>query len=160
MSIRKILVPTDFSPSSIAALEIAGELAARLDAALTLINVYEVPELITSSIASAVGTTAAVLQQLESDFAAVSAKRLEELLAAHPVAPGVRVERSLARGTPWVQIIRLAEEAGFDLIVMGTRGRTELAQMVLGSVAAKVIRKAPCPVMTVRAGAHPKDATI
>jgi nucleotide-binding universal stress UspA family protein len=155
MRLKKILVPVDFSDSAVAALRSAGSLAAQVGASLTALHVYEVPELIASSMVSAVGAAAEVLRQVEADYATSSRKRLEEFLAAHPITPATTPPAPIAvevqRGTPWVQIVRLAEEGEFDLVVMGTRGHSELATFLLGSVASRVIRKAPCPVMTVRA---------
>lgn len=64
--------------------------------------------------------------------------------------PGVRVEPRLAEGDAAAEIVRAAREVNADLIVMGTHGRGALGRLVMGSVAAKVVRKAPCPVLTVR----------
>jgi nucleotide-binding universal stress UspA family protein len=65
-----------------------------------------------------------------------------------------RVTRSVIRGTPFVEIVRYAREQNVDLIVMGTHGRTGLEHALIGSVTEKVVRKAPCPVLTVRPEGH------
>jgi nucleotide-binding universal stress UspA family protein len=62
---------------------------------------------------------------------------------------GVDAQLHLRPGHPVTEIVAMAEELHVDLIVMGTRGRTGLAHLVLGSVAERVTRTAPCPVMTV-----------
>jgi nucleotide-binding universal stress UspA family protein len=154
MQLRKILVPVDFSDCSVAAVRRAFFLAERLGAALTVLHVYEVPEVLAASRAGAVGAAAAVLHELEVGFAHAGEGRIRELLARHQREPGVPVAVQVVRGTPWVQIVRLADEGAFDLIVMGTHGRSELAQLWHGSVAANVGRRASCPVMTVRGGAR------
>ena len=64
------------------------------------------------------------------------------------------VVRSVIQGTPFVEIVRYAKSEGIDLIVVGSHGRTGLSHMLLGSVAERVVRKAPCPVLTVRPGQH------
>jgi nucleotide-binding universal stress UspA family protein len=65
--------------------------------------------------------------------------------------PAVPVEHRLAEGDSAEEILRLAQESGCDLIVLGTHGRTGLPRLLMGSVAEQVVRKAPCPVLTVKA---------
>ena len=65
-----------------------------------------------------------------------------------------KVIRSTRTGPPFVEIIRYAKEHDVDLLIMGTHGRGGLAHMLLGSVAEKVVRKSPCPVLTVRPDQH------
>ncbi|HWM86759.1 MAG TPA: universal stress protein, partial [Kofleriaceae bacterium] len=60
------------------------------------------------------------------------------------------VGTNISQGVPFAEVVREAREGGFDLIVMGTHGRTGLRHALIGSVAEKVVRKAPCPVLTVR----------
>jgi nucleotide-binding universal stress UspA family protein len=64
------------------------------------------------------------------------------------------LERAIEMGIPFVEIVRHARKKNIDLIVIGTHGRTGLDHMLLGSVAEKVVRKAPCPVLTVRPEGH------
>jgi nucleotide-binding universal stress UspA family protein len=72
-----------------------------------------------------------------------------------PGAEQVRqVVREVQSGPPFVEIVRYAKEHDVDLIVMGTHGRTGIAHALIGSVAEKVVRKAPCPVLTVRPEGH------
>ena len=83
-------------------------------------------------------------------------QEVKKMLDAEQKAPwteGIVVKTALRHGPPFVEIIKYAKENGVDMIVMGTHGRSGLAHMMLGSVAEKVVRKAPCPVLTV----HLKD---
>ena len=68
-----------------------------------------------------------------------------------PVEGGPPVETMTIEGTPFVEIVRAAQNGGFDLIVLGKHGRSGLKQLLIGSTAEKVVRKAPCAVLTVRA---------
>jgi nucleotide-binding universal stress UspA family protein len=67
---------------------------------------------------------------------------------------GLKVEKEVREGTPFYEIIRCAKDKDIDLIVMGTHGRSGLVHVLLGSVTEKVVRKAPCPVLTVRDPEH------
>jgi hypothetical protein len=70
-----------------------------------------------------------------------------------------RAERRLEEGDAVTEILRVAEEAPADLIVLGTHGRTGLARLLMGSVAEQVVRRAPCPVLTVKAPLEGKETT-
>lgn len=143
MKFDKILVPTDFSPSSEPALRFAVELARAVGASLTLVHVYnatpyEIPEgMPVSGIINIDGVIAEFRKQLEG-----AKSRAEQ-------AGATRVDTALVQGVAYAEIVRLAEQRGYGLIVMGTHGRTGFAHMLLGSVAEKVVRKASCPVVTV-----------
>ena len=146
IQLNRILVPTDFSDYSRAALEYGGEFAERFGAELHLVHVLQdlvglVPE-------------PGLAFPPPGDYMLELQRSAEQALAGLPgaAAPeGVKVERVVRHGPPFLEIIRYAREAEIDLIVMGTHGRSGLAHMLLGSVAEKVVRKAPCPVLTVRA---------
>jgi nucleotide-binding universal stress UspA family protein len=131
----RILVPTDFSAPSEAALAYGRELATQFDAALHLMHVAENPFL-----------RAAAMDRRALEEAAV--RRLQERLTEAERRRGAVaiVEQS---DEPANEILRYAESANIELIVMGTHGRTGLARMVVGSVAEAVVRAAPCPVLTV-----------
>ena len=147
VTIRKVLCPTDFSEPSQAAWTYALALATEFGAEVVLLHV--IPEPPQMAAAYELGYTPerfvkAVTEESQRLMADLIAK------AAHDkgkIAPQVR------RGTEFREIIAAAREEGADLIVMGTHGRTGLAHALIGSVAEKVVRKAPCPVLTVR---HPK----
>jgi nucleotide-binding universal stress UspA family protein len=82
-------------------------------------------------------------------------QKLEERLhAIQPSHPGIAVEYRLEYGVPEEGVLKVAQEIGADMIVMGTHGRTGLKRFLMGSVAEYVMRKAPCPVLTVRSSAE------
>jgi nucleotide-binding universal stress UspA family protein len=131
----RILVPTDFSAPSEAALAYGRELALHYDSALHLMHIRENPFL-----------RAEVSDRRSLDEGA--ARWLDERLTDTDRRRGAVaiVEQS---DEPAAEILRYAKSAGIDLIVMGTHGRTGLARVVLGSIAEAVVRAAPCPVLTV-----------
>ena len=143
--IKTILVPTDFSDASGAALDYARALAAAFGSALHLLHVVQDPY-VQPWAAEAFGVSlAGVLERWEQDARA----QLEQLVPeaerqARPVQCDTRV------GHPFVEILNYAQAHQVDLIVMGTHGRGPVAHVLLGSVTEKVVRKAPCPVLTVR----------
>lgn len=146
IALKSILLPTDFSDPSGTALTYARAFAETFGASLHLMHVidealffaWEAPPL------------------AREDIEASARNQLDKLL------PGVDRERLDARlvlrtGSPFVEIVRYAREQRVDLIVMGTHGRGPIAHMLMGSVAEKVVRKAPCPVLTVR---HPEHEFV
>jgi universal stress protein A len=144
MPFSKILVPIDFSSHATHALGVAADLAGRYQASVTVTHVYEpivytVPE---SLITYMQEQTPQVLGELQ--------KMLDK--AQHDArALGVQhVDTKLLQGGAASELVRFADEGGYDLIVIGTHGRSGISHLLLGSVAEKVIRSAHCPVMTVR----------
>ena len=142
--LRRILVPIDFSPHADAAIAWAVDLARRYDAAITLTHVYQPVSLALPD--GYVLQSAMALSDLlaKIDEALDAAKERIELMS-----PGAQVKTVIRQGAPWAEIGELAREAPCDLIVMGTHGRTGLKHALLGSVTEKVVRTAPCPVLTV-----------
>lgn len=138
MKMRKILFPTDFSPSSEAALEVASALANDSGAALLIVHVEEaIPSY---------GVGDMYFGTVEPDT-----KALWGLLnRVAPTRPGVFCERQLLRGDAATSIVQFAEDEECDLIVMGTHGRSGLGRLLMGSVAEAVVRRAKCPVLTVK----------
>lgn len=143
--LRRILVPIDFSPHADAAIAWAVDLARRYDASIMLTHVYQPLSLALPD--GYVLQSAAALSDLlaKIDDALDVAKQRIELMS-----PGIVVKTAVRQGAPWAEIGQLAREAPCDLIVMGTHGRTGLKHALLGSVTEKVVRTAPCPVLTVR----------
>jgi nucleotide-binding universal stress UspA family protein len=89
------------------------------------------------------------MAELLNQLIATAGRQLDELKAV-VADKGVGVETTVITGRPPQSIVDYAATEGFDLIVMGTHGRTGLSHAFLGSVAERVVRKAPCPVLTVR----------
>jgi nucleotide-binding universal stress UspA family protein len=146
-TIRTVLVPVDFSPYSDEAVAYATRLARRLDASIELLHVVEDPYLTgTWSPDIYVPDVIDSLAALVSD----AQDRLERTTASVR-AQGVPATAVVRRGSAARAIIEHAATGDFDLIVLGTHGRTGLAHVLLGSVAERVVRLAPCPVLTVKA---------
>jgi nucleotide-binding universal stress UspA family protein len=143
LSISHILVPTDFSDPSIDALELAVEMARRFGASITLFHAQEMPTYVFPD--AVMPVTPQVVAELEK-----SSQSELDRLAGRVRSAGVPVSTRSVVGPNDAEICRYAEEMGADLIVMGTHGRTGLRHVLLGSVAEKVVRRAPCPVLTVR----------
>ncbi len=131
--IRKILYTTDFSPYSNQAYFHAISLAEKHYASLTILYVY-VPG------ASIPGSEEVPDRDYWQDM-------LEQI---RPVDPTIPVNHVLLDGDPATEIVRFAHDARMDLIVMGTHGRTGLERLLMGSVAEKVMRDAPCSVLVVK----------
>ncbi|HEX2732622.1 MAG TPA: universal stress protein [Polyangiaceae bacterium] len=144
-SFKKILVPVDFSKHSDEAVQTASDIAKRYGATLTLLHVYEpvayaLPE-------GYVLYTADQLTQLLAEFEKSLAKAKSDALATGVSAVDARQVDGIAHH----EITELARKENYDLIVMGTHGRRGLNRLMMGSVAEKVLRNAPCPVLSVHA---------
>lgn len=140
---RRILVPTDFSTPSNAALDCTQRLAIRFSASLHLLHVLEeVPS------AGALGTAVFLNESPEArSFRLADARdRLKQQISDGRVTLGATTE--VIFGSPAHVIADYAADNGFDLIVMGTHGRTGMAHLLVGSVAERVVRSASCPVLT------------
>lgn len=153
IAISKILVPTDFSEPSEVALRYGKELAAGFNASLHVMHVVEDSALF--AYASIEGSAPLGYNLLE-DMTTQARKRLDEVLSAAE-REALKAELVVVNGSPFVEIVRYARDRQVDLIVMATHGRGAIAHMLMGSVAEKVVRKAPCPVLTVR---HPEHEFV
>ncbi len=145
---KQICCAVDFSEHSFAALQRAIELARRLEAELTLVHVF--PPGHDTTLARAERALGMAEERILG--------RLGEWRAMAERELGREVRARLLAGTPAREIARHASR-GMDLIVVGTRGPTGLGRMLLGSVAERVVRDAPCPVMVVHEheGQQPAD---
>jgi nucleotide-binding universal stress UspA family protein len=145
MVLKKILVPTDFGPASAVALQHGRDLASSFGATLHVL--HAVGDLVT--MATMPPTYVPDLVQSQKEREADARARLRKMLAAD--APETRrAEVVVSSASPASAIVTYAETHGIDLIVMGTHGRNAISHLLLGSVTEKVVRSAPCPVLTVR----------
>ena len=149
MPFSRILVPTDFSTGAAQAARLAAELAATMGGTIRLIHVINPPALVLPDGSTVVATPAQLVELTErADDELSDARRA--LLAEMPPGKTVDVEASSLMGDAADEILRLAGSGHYDLIVMGTHGRTGIRRLMLGSVAEKVLRHAAVPVLTVR----------
>jgi universal stress protein A len=147
LTIRRILVPVDFSSPSRAALEHAAGLAERMDAELLILHAWEQPAYLGPEgvVLTAPGVVHPGLDEVRRSIEREVAQFVKGV--ALPAGTEVRV----LQGRPQDAILAAAAEPRVDLIVMGTHGRSGLAHLIVGSVAEAIVRHAPCPVMTLRA---------
>lgn len=147
-----ILCPVDFSEPSDAAFQQAVALAKQCGSRLHLLHVVE-PILVPADFAFGPITPV----ELEDQFARQSETKLQALSAAAAATLGSPVEIKTRRGKPYLEIIAAAKELKPDLIVLGTHGMGGLTHLLMGSTAEKVVRKAPCGVLTVKAHLPPDN---
>lgn len=153
INLNRVLFPTDFSDLSVHALKYARGFAETFKAELHVIHVVDEATLYWSAVAPnsvPVGPSIEELTEIaEKEMARFVQANLDDLKA--PMASDV------LSGRPFMEIIRYARERTIDLIVIGTHGRSGLHHVLLGSVAEKIVRKAPCPVLTIR---HPEHEFV
>jgi len=137
--LKKILVPIDGSPASIAALSRAISLAEDVGASVDVLHV-DAPDQF--EVGSGTSTATGAREQ--------AARNMEESIQAARSRLGDRLSRRTASGDPVRQILDVAADENADLIAIGTHGRIGRLHALVGSVAEAVVRSAPCPVMTVR----------
>ena len=145
ISIKRILAPIDFSDCSDKALAYAAEFAEKLKA--ELICVYVVPDL-SAAVPDAVMPVPIATPDLDEILQ--SARESVAKRMADKKLDGVTHRGDVRIGSASTEIVEAAKELQADLIVIGTHGRGPIAHFLLGSVAEKVVRTAPCPVLTVR----------
>lgn len=148
INLKKILTATDFSPHSDVAITYAAEFSKKFGAEVVLCHVMERPDLITQ------------LPPVSEGYFPPNFGEIQEQ-HAHTHCQGVLAKAGLSnarivlrQGNPYVEIVRTAREENADLIIIGTHGRGMIAHVLLGNVAEKIVRAAPCPVLTVRSGEH------
>lgn len=148
INIKRILVPTDFSDSARHALGYGVSFAREYGAQLTLLHVVETLAVGYASDLFPV-PMAEVFQEISGYARAELAK-----LTAQVRERGVDVREIVAQGKPATEIIRVARDETIDMIVLGTHGKGVLDQALFGSTTERVVRKAPCPVLTCRVAEH------
>jgi nucleotide-binding universal stress UspA family protein len=150
INLKQILVPTDFSTASDSALRYGEALAETFGSTLHVLHVVEeTPVYPWASPEGILPLPLPAWDELEKQVREQLSKQLTE--AEQRL---FHAQLATLPGSPFVEIVRYAKEHTIDLIVIGTHGRGPVAHMLLGSVAEKVVRKAPCPVLTVRSPEH------
>ncbi len=149
IKLQKILTPTDFSEFSAHALRYGCEFAKRFGAELHLLHVIDESLTLPDPLLGA-PVPDSQIRDLQH-----SAETAMQNVLADDWLEGVKVAaRVIQIGSPFVGIIQYAKENEIDMIVMGTHGRTGLVHVMIGSTAERIVRKAPCPVLTVRPEEH------
>lgn len=148
MKVEKILFPTDFSEGSFHALPFAADLSKHYNAKLYILHiVYDVFKATDSHIPH---VSADELYREISDWA----KKEIDSCCVEEIRGLPKVEKLIQQGIPHEEIISFASKEKIDMIIMGTYGKKGIERFIFGSTAEKVVRNAPCPVMTVRVPEH------
>jgi len=145
IQLKRILAPTDFSKYSDNALKYACAFAEQFKAELHLLYVVQ-------DIVAGMPEPGMFVPPLDNMMVELEKSGREQLQTRPPasLATKLTVIREVCHGSPFVEIVRYAKSHNIDLIVAGTHGRSGLAHVLLGSVAERIVRKAPCPVLTVK----------
>jgi nucleotide-binding universal stress UspA family protein len=146
ITLKNILVATDFSEPSDAALMYGRELASRFGATLHVLHAVQNIYIGMLGAENYAAIAPDLQQQIEDD----ARRRVDELVVASDKSRPETVKAIVTSSSPALSIIDYAKDHDIDVIVMGTHGRGALAHLVMGSVAERVVRMAPCPVLTVR----------
>jgi nucleotide-binding universal stress UspA family protein len=149
LTIRRILFPTDFSDNAARAFPRAVSLAARHDAELHVVHVTEPSTAPNEQSGRSLPVSSDVLNEWLGRPSGGAGPDLDDL----PV-----IQKQIAAGVPSEQLLAYVEDRDVDLVVMGTHGRRGVQRMLLGSVTEEVVRKAPCPVLTVNPEAEIQPA--
>jgi nucleotide-binding universal stress UspA family protein len=151
MRFKRIVVPVDFSASSLHALEFAADLAKPVDAELVVLFVIEPVLYVVPDDAGAQGGALAQLASDQRRSANAELARIQRRYARR----GLRVRAEVQNGVPPRVIVETAKRLKANLIVMATHGRSGVSRLLMGSVAERVVRTATCPVLTLHASAAP-----
>ena len=146
IKLEKILCAVDFSEYSLDALEYANHLALKENATLCLVHIVDSR---VYGYGGPIYEPEPIAMQSQIDEDSVNLLK-EKLLEKASDEIKDKVEVIVVFGVPFVEIIKAAKDHNIDLLVLGTHGRSGIAHMLIGSVAEKVVRKAPCPVLTVK----------
>ena len=149
IKLERILFPFDFSELSLQGLHYARSFAESYGAELHVLHVLDEA----CQYWMALGPNSVPVGPPPEELLAVSQREMAAFVQEHLADAGFPVKAEVLVGRPFMEIIRYARERQIDLIVLGTHGRSGLRHVLLGSVAERVVRKAPCPVLTIR---HPE----
>jgi nucleotide-binding universal stress UspA family protein len=150
MPIQRILVPVDYSPCSRAALRLAAELAQRFQATLDVVHIWDRPSYVSDVVMTRTGPISgkSLIRMIQEN----AQRDLDEFLSTTDLPAGTMIAGRLLSGDPASTLIHEIKLEKCDLVVVGTHGRTGLAHVLLGSVAEKLVRLSPVPVLTVPDG--------
>ena len=151
LPLKKILCPTDLSEPSYEALKRASELALHFSAELTVVHVINPIHILPTP------GDPAYFSSYERNMETSAARILDAAVRAM-VSEGVKLHSMVVRGNPADEIAGIAAKEGVDIIVIATHGMTGWRHLVFGSVAEKVVRCAPCAVLTIKASNKKKKA--
>jgi nucleotide-binding universal stress UspA family protein len=154
---KRILVPTDFSKPAMIATEVAADIARKAGTELTLLHVIEEDVGNSINVEGQVSADSGWEEKIYTMKLIEKAKKQMAKLAEDPKLEGVKVRQELRVGSPYHGMNKIIVEKKVDLVVMGTSGRSELEQMIIGSNTEKVVRTSNCPVLTVHNKPASKD---
>jgi nucleotide-binding universal stress UspA family protein len=154
---KRILVPTDFSKPAMIATEVAADIARKAGVELTLLHVIEEDVGNSINVEGQVNSDSGWEEKIYTMKLIEKAKKQMAKAAEDPKLEGVRVRQELRVGSPYHGMNKIIVEKKVDLVVMGTSGRSELEQMIIGSNTEKVVRTSNCPVLTVHNKPASKD---
>jgi nucleotide-binding universal stress UspA family protein len=147
MGIRRILVPIDYSDNSKAALAYGAELATSFGASLDIVHVWDRPTYVTDAVmVQRPGEAHKPIGELIRENAQ---RDMDEFMAGITLPSGIPVQTRLLSGDPAGTLLEELKKAEHDLVVLSTHGRTGLSHLLLGSIAEKLVRLSPVPVLTV-----------
>ncbi|HET6280163.1 MAG TPA: universal stress protein [Polyangia bacterium] len=141
--VKRILIPMDFSESSTAAVEVAISYARAFKASIQLLHVLADPTYVLPAPLEVV-TLPIDMERINAEVEKRMASEVERIRALD-----VSCESATLMGRPHTEIVEHAKKIGADLIAMGTHGRSGLSHAIMGSVAERVLHRAPCPVLVV-----------
>lgn len=151
--LKRILVPTDFSESAHHALRYAVSLAQEFHSEIGLLHVVE-----DVAVGYASDLFPVPMAEVFHEISAIAKKELAALVA-EVRSHGIEAREHVVQGKPSTEIVRIAREDAVDMIIMGTHGRGVLDHALFGSTTERVVRKAPCPVLTCRLPEHATKKT-
>jgi nucleotide-binding universal stress UspA family protein len=153
IKLERILFPFDFSEPSLHGLRYARSFAEAHGAELHVLHVLDEA----CQYWMALGPNSVPVGPPPEEMLAATRREMDAFVQEHLRDAGFPVKTEILLGRPFLEIIRYAREQQIDLIVLGTHGRSGLKHVLLGSVAERVVRKAPCPVLTIR---HPEHEFV
>jgi len=147
MLVRRILIPVDYSDTSKTALDYGTELALKFGAAIDIVHVWDRPTYVTDAVlVQRPGEAHKPIGELIRENAQ---RDMTEFLSRVTIPEGVSMQSRLLSGEPSATLVEELKKGQHDLVVLGTHGRTGFAHLLLGSVAERLVRLSPVPVLTV-----------